>query len=305
MSASSFQLTAVHEWCAHDPFGKLKPADVSAALLSVTDNSGTVRLRAARNGYVSFRILIQGTGEYRLNASIGKNLETDLFKAWYHRMADQKEKQPDYWPDALIPVHGTEANGAIPDPDNKINGQSVQEYWVDLFVPPDAKPGTITGKIELITGGQTIKLPVAVEVLEHIDGHAGFFHEVARILKPGGLFLFTTPNILSLKSRIQFLFTGSFYSFGLLEPFTDDPIHQHISPFTMNRYAWMLSQHGLSIHRVATDKVQTSSLLLSLLVPFIRLASLGQGRNTGLFQKQNSWLLLSGRKLVIVARKAL
>ena len=148
-------------------------------------------------------------------------------------------------------------------------------------------------------------LAVAVEVLEHIDGHAGFFHEVARILKPGGLFLFTTPNILSLKSRIQFLFTGSFYSFGLLEPFTDDPIHQHISPFTMNRYAWMLSQHGLSIHRVATDKVQTSSLLLSLLVPFIRLASLGQGRNTGLFQKQNSWLLLSGRKLVIVARKAL
>ena len=147
-------------------------------------------------------------------------------------------------------------------------------------------------------------LAVAVEVLEHIDGHAGFFREVARVLKPGGMFLFTTPNILSLKSRIQFLFTGCFYSFGLLAPFTDDPIHQHISPFTMNRYAWMLSQHGLSVCRLATDKAQTSSILLSFLVPLIKLAAIGQGRNTALFQQQNSWLLLSGRKLVIVARKA-
>ncbi len=35
---------------------------------------------------------------------------------------------------------------------------------------------------------------VAVEVLEHIERDADFLTEVARILKPGGVFLMTTPN---------------------------------------------------------------------------------------------------------------
>jgi SAM-dependent methyltransferase len=35
---------------------------------------------------------------------------------------------------------------------------------------------------------------VAVEVLEHVDDDASFVHEVQRVLKPGGLFLMTTPN---------------------------------------------------------------------------------------------------------------
>lgn len=37
-------------------------------------------------------------------------------------------------------------------------------------------------------------LVVAVEVLEHIERDASFVAEVARILKPGGTFLMTTPN---------------------------------------------------------------------------------------------------------------
>ena len=73
---------------------------------------------------------------------------------------------------------------------------------------------------------QEFELAVAVEVLEHIDGHDRFFSEVARILKPDGAFVFTTPNILSLKSRMRFLFTGCHYSFDLLTPFTKDPVRQ-------------------------------------------------------------------------------
>ncbi len=39
---------------------------------------------------------------------------------------------------------------------------------------------------------------LAVEVAEHGDGHDAFFAEAARVLRPGGLPLFTTPNIYSL-----------------------------------------------------------------------------------------------------------
>lgn len=144
---------------------------------------------------------------------------------------------------------------------------------------------------------------VAIEVLEHIDGHEKFFAEVARVLKPGGLVMFTTPNILSLKSRIRFLFTGFFYSFGPLEPFTRDPVSQHIAPFSANRYEWMLSQHGLRLSDLQTDKIQLSSVLLSLLVPFIRIATWFQFRGNPLAVRQNQPIALYGRKLIVLARK--
>lgn len=35
---------------------------------------------------------------------------------------------------------------------------------------------------------------VAVEVLEHVDDDAGFLRNVARVLRPGGAFVMTTPN---------------------------------------------------------------------------------------------------------------
>jgi 2-polyprenyl-3-methyl-5-hydroxy-6-metoxy-1,4-benzoquinol methylase len=145
---------------------------------------------------------------------------------------------------------------------------------------------------------------VAAEVLEHVDGHDRFFAEAARVLKPGATLLFTTPNILSLKSRLLFLLSGTFYSFGPLVPFTTDPVSQHISPFTLNRYAWQLSQHELHITAVRTDKFQTTSLLLGFLAPLTWLATrlmFGADRNAAV---QNSAVPLFGRKLMILSRKS-
>ena len=69
--AEAIQVKAAHEWFAHDPFGQPKAADVSQSPSVVTDAKGNVALTAARNGYVSFRVLVQGAGEYRISASIG------------------------------------------------------------------------------------------------------------------------------------------------------------------------------------------------------------------------------------------
>jgi SAM-dependent methyltransferase len=163
------------------------------------------------------------------------------------------------------------------------------------------RPVTSDGKLPFEDA--QFDVAIAVEVLEHIDGHDRFFAEVSRVLRPGGLVMFTTPNILSLKSRLRFLFTGFFYSFGPLEPFTRDPVSQHIAPFSVNRYEWMLSQHGLRLSDLQTDKIQTSSLLLGVLVPFIRLATWAQFRGSPLARRQNESVALYGRKLVILARK--
>jgi SAM-dependent methyltransferase len=149
----------------------------------------------------------------------------------------------------------------------------------------------------------SIDAAIAIEVLEHIDGHDRFFAEVARILAPGGMVMFTTPNILSLKSRLRFLLTGFFYSFGPLEPFTRDPVSQHISPFSVNRYEWMMSQHGLRRMGLETDTRQASSILLMPLVPFIRLVTRLQFRGSALAERQNASIALFGRKLVVIGQK--
>jgi SAM-dependent methyltransferase len=142
---------------------------------------------------------------------------------------------------------------------------------------------------------------LAIELLEHIEGHESFFSEAARILKPGGRLLFSTPNVLSFKSRWQFFWTGYFYSFCPLDPKRCDPVTQHISPFTIDRYRWRLAQSGLEIVRVTTDKQQTTSLLFSALYPVARLAArlkFGASPNTDL---QNSAVALFGRKIIIEA----
>lgn len=146
-------------------------------------------------------------------------------------------------------------------------------------------------------------LVLAVELVEHIENHGTFFDELSRVLKPGGKALFTTPNILSLKSRMRFLLSGYFYSFGTLDPAVRDPASQHITPFTLDRYLWRLGQSGLHLSRLATDKRQTSSLLLGFLMPLTRLwARLGQGATPSVAM-QNSAVALFGRKLVVVASK--
>jgi 2-polyprenyl-3-methyl-5-hydroxy-6-metoxy-1,4-benzoquinol methylase len=144
---------------------------------------------------------------------------------------------------------------------------------------------------------------LAVELLEHIDNHRNFFSEVHRVLKPGGKFLFTTPNILSLKSRFSFLLTGYFYFFGTLNPEEYNPMKQHISPFTIDRYVWMLSQSGLKFEKFKTDKFQKSSFWLFPLLPFIKvLTKIKQGDSASV-RLQNSPNSLFGRKLIIVAQK--
>lgn len=173
-----------------------------------------------------------------------------------------------------------------------------------IFAVPEIEIRQIEKSGVLPYAADSFDFAVAVEVLEHVDGHDRFFAEAARVLKPGGTLLFTTPNILSLKSRLRFLLSGTFYSFGPLVPFTTNPVSQHISPFTLNRYAWQLSQHDLHVTGVRTDKFQTTSLLLGLLAPVIWLSTrlmYGRDENASV---QNSAVPLFGRKLMIAARKS-
>lgn len=54
---------------------------------------------------------------------------------------------------------------------------------------------------------------VSLETIEHLENPRAFMRELARITKPGGLILVTTPNQLSLLSKLTLVLKNQFNAF--------------------------------------------------------------------------------------------
>lgn len=55
---------------------------------------------------------------------------------------------------------------------------------------------------------------MAIEVIEHLENPSLFFREAKKLLKPNGVLIFSTPNMLDLESRLKFVRAGSFLFFN-------------------------------------------------------------------------------------------
>jgi SAM-dependent methyltransferase len=136
---------------------------------------------------------------------------------------------------------------------------------------------------------------IAVEVSEHILDHEVFFKEISRILKPSGELMLSTPNILSMKSRMRFLLRGFYYSFGPLDMENHDGL-QHVSSMTLDQYNYTAMKHGFHPAEYDIDKKQsTSQWLLALIYPAIFLNTLLKKAP----KKHNRTKLLLGRLLFL------
>ncbi len=177
------------------------------------------------------------------------------------------------------------------------------DLYPDMFCCPDVECRRVDAEQPLPYEQDSFDAVVAIEVVEHLESHLGLFREVARLLKPGGKFLFTTPNIASLKSRISFLLTGYFYSHGPLDPREHDPVRQHIAAFTPDRYRFILARAGLDMETIETDKFQRSSRWWGWLTPVIRWRAQRRfGPSPGV-RLQNSAASLYGRTMVGICSK--
>ena len=136
---------------------------------------------------------------------------------------------------------------------------------------------------------------IAIEVMEHVNDHENFFREASRILKPHGRLYISTPNILSLKSRIRFLFSGFYYSFQPLDLKNYNGL-QHVSSLTIDQYNYIAIRQGFEAAKVHIDKKQRTSLwLLIVLIPFLWLYP----RLTKIGSVHNKQKLLVGRLLLL------
>ncbi len=140
---------------------------------------------------------------------------------------------------------------------------------------------------------------VAVEVLEHLFDHNRFFHECCRILKQNGKLIISTPNILSLKSRLLFFISGFFYSFEPLSRSRDDGL-QHVSARTLDQYCYIAQKNGLKPGNVKVDKYQSTSKCIVWLWPILYAFTKLRGID---FKIHNQIKLLLGRIIFLSFKK--
>ena len=176
---------------------------------------------------------------------------------------------------------------------------SACDFAPELFryTPVECRRADLTERLPYEDG--QFQFVLAVEVMEHIPDHETFFREAARVLQRGGRLVVSTPNILSLKSRLRFLLSGFFYSFKPIVRERDDGL-QHVASLTLDQFRYVAGRSGLVLETVACDKYQRSSLALLWLTPALYLHSLVSGLD---FSVHNTLDLLLGRILFLSFRK--
>ncbi len=164
------------------------------------------------------------------------------------------------------------------------------------------------------------------EGIEHLDAQVAALRELARVLRPGGVMLVTTPNVLHLEGRLGQMLTGHAYRnrsivvetaayWGGGAPAEGDTTYfGHVFLIDAFKLRFYLIHVGLEIVEVDTTRYSWKSLLLApLLFPGVWWATRGslarkRSRVPRDLQLELRRLILSpallfGRKLIMVARK--
>ena len=156
------------------------------------------------------------------------------------------------------------------------------------------------------------------EVLEHLDSQFHSVAEVSRVVRSGGFFVFSTPNLQRLHSRLQFFLTGKHKLIRRRvgwDQKSSDRYAFHIGPVDFSLIHAVLGWEGFEILGLGLTQLKFKSVLLSPLWPLVWLAcrltvDKDARRNPVLKQTEkslNRWLsnpaMLFSEQLLVVTRR--
>jgi len=117
---------------------------------------------------------------------------------------------------------------------------------------------------------ETFDAVACIEGVEHIENPHLLAREANRVLRHGGMFYVSTPNVLSIRSRLSYLLRGypdQFHYMVEMDGATgaERPI-AHINPIGFLELRYTLSRWGFRVDRVETNRLfKTQSLWYRIL----------------------------------------
>jgi SAM-dependent methyltransferase len=160
----------------------------------------------------------------------------------------------------------------------------------------------------------SVDVLICIDGIEHINPQLHFVKEVNRILKIGGEFIVSTPNISSLRSRWRWFMTGHHNKCTTpLDENNPNPLH-HIGMISFPEIRYLLHTNGFRIEKVITNRIKLISWLYVILIPFsflfTSLVYYNSGRkketstiNKEVKKKMFSRAILLGETLIVKAIK--
>ncbi|MFH1137782.1 MAG: class I SAM-dependent methyltransferase [Pseudomonadota bacterium] len=161
---------------------------------------------------------------------------------------------------------------------------------------------------------ETFDLVTATEVIEHLEDYRNLVREIHRVLRPGGLCVLSTPNVLNINSRLRNLWFGFPVLFGPL-PVGGRSLGSsagHITPISYFHLAHAMLEAGYSSVRLGRDRFQRSAVLkmVALYAPIRLFGALARRRevrryktidpdNSGLVKDMNSAGMLLARSIIV------
>lgn len=160
---------------------------------------------------------------------------------------------------------------------------------------------------------------ICLEGIEHVLNPYLLLGELIRVAKVGGYIAISTPNIMNMWSRLQFLLTGTFHQFHpaqLHEYEARDVVDRfHVSPMSYHTLRSLGAFFGARVAEVRGDKVKRA-----FLVPFyLLIQGLGKlwshrlyfskkyeqyaDRNEEIYRHTHSWPLITGRSVILIFQK--
>jgi SAM-dependent methyltransferase len=118
------------------------------------------------------------------------------------------------------------------------------------------------------------------EGIEHLEDQMGFLRDCARVVRPGGKIVLTTPNLMHLSARASGFLTGQRnLRRGLMNeiqtPRSRNPrriYHGHAFMLDYYRARYMMRLAGFDHLEVYTDRWSPTSVAMSPIVPILWLA---------------------------------
>jgi len=119
-------------------------------------------------------------------------------------------------------------------------------------------------------------LVVLSEVIEHLESFMPIVREIGRVLRPGGHFVMSTPNMARLHSRLHFFLTGTHklirrrvgWDLG-----ADELYAYHINPVDFPLFHTLLHQSGMHVRAIDFTRIKARHLWLLLGYPVVWLAT--------------------------------